>query len=186
MWPASAFGARAVKVDWDAPNGQAASMITMRGLGRIGGCLMAALLWAAPVSGSAPIVSYAKVRADASLLVGSRVVRLYGIHVPPMGRTCRAILRPARCGSHAVLALDFKIRGFVRCSPVYRNRDRSVTALCRNRGVDLGAYLIERGWAVARPDAPFEYQVLERIARERSMGVWGLTGVAIAPASGPR
>jgi endonuclease YncB( thermonuclease family) len=86
-----------------------------------------------------------------------------------------------RCATHAVLALDFKIRGFVRCRPVYRNRDRSVTALCHNRGVDLGAYLIERGWAVARPDGPFEYQVLERIARERRMGVWGLTGVAIAP-----
>ncbi len=150
-------------------------------MGLIGGCLLAASLWAGPVFGAASLVSYAKVRADASLKVGSRVVRLYGIHVPPMGRTCRSNLRPARCASHAVLALDFKIRGFVRCKPVYRNRDRSVTALCRNRGVDLGAYLIERGWAVARPDGPFEYQVLERIARERNMGVWGLTGVAIAP-----
>jgi len=155
-------------------------------MGLIGGCLLAASLWAGPVFGSAPLVSYAKVRPDASLLVGSRVVRLYGIHVPPMGRTCRGNLRPVRCGSHAMLALDFKIRGFVRCWQVYRNRDRSMTALCRNRGVDLGAYLIERGWAVARPDAPFEYQVLERIARERSMGVWGLTGVAIAPSPGPQ
>jgi endonuclease YncB( thermonuclease family) len=155
-------------------------------MGLIGGCLLAASLWAGPVSGSATLVSYAKVRPDASLLVGSRVVRLYGIYVPPMGRTCRGNLRPARCATHAVLALDFKIRGFVRCKPVYRNRDRSVTALCRNRGVDLGAYLIERGWAVARPDGPFEYQVLERIARERSMGVWGMTGLAIAPAPSPR
>lgn len=156
-------------------------MITRSAMGLAGGWLLATLLWAGPVFGSATLESYAKVRPDASLLVGSRVVRLYGIYVPPMGRTCRANLRPARCASHAVLALDFKIRGFVRCKPVYRNRDRSVTALCRNRGVDLGAYLIERGWAVARPDGPFEYQVLERIARERSMGVWGLTGVAIAP-----
>lgn len=186
MWPAAAFGARAVKVDWDARHGQAVRMITKRATGWIGGCLLAASLWAGPVFGSASLVSYAKVRADASLLVGSRVVRLYGIYVPPMGRTCRGNLRPVRCATHAVLALDFKIRGFVRCRPVYRNRDRSVTALCRNRGVDLGAYLIERGWAVARPDGPFEYRVLERIARQRSMGVWGLTGVAIAPSSSPR
>ncbi len=34
---------------------------------------------------------------------------------------------------------------------------------------------------LARPDGPFEYQVLERIARQRNMGIWGLTGVAIAP-----
>jgi endonuclease YncB( thermonuclease family) len=150
-------------------------------MGLMGGCLLAASLWMGPVYGSVSLVSYAQVRADASLLVGSRVVRLYGIYVPPMGRTCRANLRPVRCATHAVLALDFKIRGFVKCRQVYRNRDRSVTALCRNRGVDLGAYLIERGWAVARPDGPFAYRVLERIARERGMGVWGLTGVAIAP-----
>ena len=152
----------------------------------VGGCLLAALLWLVPTAGSASLTSFAKVRPDASLLVGSRVVRLYGIHVPSMGRTCRTNLRPVRCGSHAVLALDFKIRGFVQCRRVHRNRDRSVTALCRNRGVDLGAYLIERGWAVARPDAPFEYRVLERIARERGMGVWGMTGIALASPSAAR
>ena len=136
--------------------------------------------WLITWPASAAIVSYADVRADASLRVGSRVVRLYGIHVPRLGRTCRTTIRPARCGSRAVLALDFKIRGFVRCEPVHRHRDRSVTALCTNRGVDLAAYLVERGWAVARPDGPFEYQVLERIARARHIGMWGMTGTAIA------
>lgn len=186
MWPAAAFGARTVKVDWDARHGQAVRMITKRATGWIGGCLLAASLWAGPVFGSASLVSYAKVRADASLLVGSRVVRLYGIYVPPMGRTCRGNLRPVRCATHAVLALDFKIRGFVHCQQVLRHRDRSITALCRNKGVDLSAYLIERGWAVALPDGPFEYQVLERIARARSMGVWGMHGIAINSSSGSR
>lgn len=161
-------------------------LAAMRGLGLAGSCLVAALSWVGAAHGSAPLVSYAQVRPDASLLVGSRVVRLYGIYIPPMGRTCRSNVRPARCGSHAMLALDFKIRGFVRCWQVYRNRDRSVTALCRNRGVDLAAYLVERGWAVARPDGPFEYRVLERIARNRSMGVWGLSGIAIASPPGTR
>ena len=45
--------------------------------------------------------------------------------------------------------------------------------------MDLGAYLIERGWAVASPEGPFEYQVLEKIARERRMGVWGMHGLAV-------
>jgi endonuclease YncB( thermonuclease family) len=91
-----------------------------------------------------------------------------------------------KCGSNAALALDFKIRGFVHCQQVQRHRDRSITALCRNKGVDLSAYLIQRGWAVALPDGPFAYQVLERIARARSMGVWGMHGIAIASSSGPR
>ena len=152
----------------------------------ISGCLLAALAWFAMPEASAALVSYAKVRADATLLVGSRVVRLYGIYVPGREYTCRTNLRPVKCGSNAVLALDFKIRGFVHCQQVQRHRDRSITALCRNKGVDLSAYLIERGWAVALPDGPFEYQVLERIARERNMGVWGMHGIAVAPSSGPR
>ena len=40
-------------------------------------------------------------------------------------------------------------------------------------GEDLSAYLLEQGWAVALPDAPFEYQTLEKIARSRGFGVWG-------------
>jgi endonuclease YncB( thermonuclease family) len=142
--------------------------------------LLAALTWLPTAAAAPQLVSYASVRPDATLLVGSRVVRLYGIYVPPMGRICRTNLRPVKCGSNAVLALDFKIRGFVRCKPVYKHRDRSVTALCRNRGVDLSAYLVERGWAVALPGGPFEYQVLERIARKRSMGVWGMHGIVVA------
>ena len=143
--------------------------------------LLAALGWPLAASAAAKLVSYAQVRPDATLLVGSRVVRLYGIYVPPSEYTCRSFLRPVKCGSNAVLALDFKIRGFVHCEPVAKHRDRSITALCRNRGVDLGAYLIERGWAVALPNGPFEYQVLEKIARERNMGVWGFHGVVVSP-----
>lgn len=143
-------------------------------------CLLAALTWPGVVIGATKkLVSYAMVRPDATLLVSSRVVRLYGIYVPPSGRTCRANLRPVKCGSNAVLALEFKIRGFVHCETLHKHADRSITALCRNRGVDLGAYLIERGWAVASPEGPFEYQVLEKIARERRMGVWGMHGLAV-------
>ncbi len=150
------------------------------------GCLLAALTGLAVPAASATLESYANVRPDATLLVGPQLVRLYGIYVPRTGRTCRSNLRPVRCGSNAVLALDFKIRGFVHCRQVRRYRDRSITAVCRNKGVDLSAYLIERGWAVALPGAPFEYQVLERIARERNMGVWGMHGVAVASSSGRR
>ncbi len=144
------------------------------------GFLLVALAWLAVPAASAALISYAKVRPDATLVVGSRLVRLYGIYIPPAGRTCRPNLRPVKCGSNAALALDFKIRGFVHCQRVHRHRDRSITALCRNKGVDLSAYLIERGWAVALPNGPFEYRILEKIARNRGMGIWGMHGIAMA------
>jgi endonuclease YncB( thermonuclease family) len=47
-------------------------------------------------------------------------------------------------------------------------------AVCEAGDEDLAAELLRQGWAVALQDAPFEYQALEKIARNRAIGVWGL------------
>ena len=143
---------------------------------------LAALLALAATIGraEADIVSYAIIQDDGSLRVRSRTIRLYGIYIPQTGRVCRTSIRPVRCGSEAVLALHFRIQGFVRCKPVTRNRDRSIFAVCYVDGrgsvlepdEDLGAYLLRQGLAVARPEAPFEYVALERIARAQRRGIW--------------
>jgi len=125
--------------------------------------------------------SYASVEEDGSLQVGTRKVHLYGIYIPPTGQHCRTFVSPPVCGSRATLALEFKIQGFVHCREKSRNRDRSVNAICHvkrtnaSAGEDLGAYLIQQGWAMARPQAPFEYHALEKIARQQSAGIWGFT-----------
>lgn len=125
------------------------------------------------------IESYATVRDDATLEVSNKHIRLHGIHVPETGQTCRTHIQPPRCSPRAALALDFKIQGFVHCVEKVRYTDGSIGAVCRVgrtyhwEGEDLGAYLLREGWAVATPDAPFEYKVLEDIARTRGRGVWG-------------
>ncbi len=143
--------------------------------------LAAAVLPPAAPAGSS-IESYATVNDDATLQVRHKHIRLFGIHVPATSRYCRTTLRPARCAPRAALALDFKIRGFVECHPVRRHADRSISARCYNDGEDLGAYLIDRGWAVAAPGAPFEYTVIEKIARQHHRGVWGFNVDVIQPA----
>ncbi len=128
---------------------------------------------------TADIRSYAFVRPDATLTVRGKTIRLYGVYVPHTGQYCDTLLRPSRCGSRAAIALDRKIQGFVHCFEQKVFRDRSIAAICyvkRTRfhaGQDLGAYLISQGWAVAAPDAPFEYIVQERIARIGRRGIWG-------------
>ncbi len=78
------------------------------------------------------------------------------------------------------MALDFKIDGFVRCEIMSELDEGGLVGWCRvkasrfNEGEDLSAYLLEQGWAVAFPDAPFEYQTLEKIAQSRRFGVWGI------------
>ena len=137
--------------------------------------LVAPLGMARPALAAAEVVSYALVQPDASLKVSGRLYRLYGIYIPPSGQVCQRNVRPPLCGTRAAVALENKIQGFVACRPIQRNRDRSIDAFCRTRfqGEDLGGYLISQGWALALPDAPFEYRALERIARSRGLGVWG-------------
>jgi endonuclease YncB( thermonuclease family) len=45
--------------------------------------------------------------------------------------------------------------------------------------VDLGAYLIREGWAVALPQAPFAYHTYQEIAKVNRRGVWGFQADSI-------
>ncbi|MBK1700012.1 thermonuclease family protein [Thiococcus pfennigii] len=141
--------------------------------------LVVATLSFAASAAARELVGHAHVRDDGSLRIRERVVHLYGLYIPETSRQCREWIRPVRCAERAVLALDFIVRGFVHCAPQFERADGSLEAICHvdrtsfDPGTDLGAYLIEQGWALARPEAPFEYQALERIARARGRGVWG-------------
>ncbi len=144
--------------------------------------VLASILFAllASAASARELNSWAQVNQDGTLRVSGKTVHLLGIYIPDTDRTCNTNKRPPVCGTRAALALDFKIDGFVRCDIHGRNNDGSVVGWCRvnassfDEGEDLSAYLLERGWAVALPDAPFEYQTLEKIARSRSVGVWGI------------
>jgi endonuclease YncB( thermonuclease family) len=128
----------------------------------------------------AELAGYAIVRGGSLLQIQGRIVYLHGIYIPPTGQTCRTRVRPIRCSSRAALALDDKVRGLVRCAVQHQYADGSLSGFCSVDGrsvldadIDLGAWLIQQGWAVAAPGAPFEYGVLENIARTRGQGVWG-------------
>ncbi|MGR8921322.1 MAG: thermonuclease family protein [Gammaproteobacteria bacterium] len=136
-----------------------------------------ALAWPAA---AADISGLARVRADGSLELRGRTVVLWGIHIPRTHDDCLAHRRPLRCGQAASLALEQLIEGFVRCEPRARLDHRFVAARCVanyghfDDGVDLAAYLLNRGWAVASRDAPAGYHLHEAVARNAGLGIWGL------------
>jgi endonuclease YncB( thermonuclease family) len=164
---------------WQAHHVQHARLSTVAVLaGMALGVLIA--LGFSVVASASDIVSYAIVQDDGSLRVQGRTIRLFGVYLPPTERGCRSDFRPPLCGNRSVRALKVKIRGFVRCAPQAALADRSLSAVCYVDGdsstdppVDLGAWLIEQGLAVAGPGAPFEYQTLQRIAEVNRRGVWG-------------
>lgn len=121
------------------------------------------------------ISGFAFVQEDGALRISNTLVRLYGIYIPPTEQSCYTFIRPVPCGPRAILALDFKISGdFVHCVPRYARPDGSVIASCSVGNEDLSEWMLQRGWAVALPDAPFEYAAMEKIARARGIGVWGI------------
>ena len=143
--------------------------------------LLAALLCTPAGAGAAELHSYAIVQDDASLRIRNTTVHLYGIHIPETGQHCRTYIRPVICGSRAVLALEFRIQGFVRCDILARHHGGSATGRCFVGDEDLSAYLLSQGWALALPDAPFQYHALERIARHQHRGVWGFSADHVQP-----
>ncbi|MDX6748712.1 hypothetical protein SH611_02715 [Geminicoccaceae bacterium 1502E] len=116
---------------------------------------------------------------DGALVVDGRRIRLHGILIPLIERTCRRALPPVRCGWKPVLVLDSMVEGFVHCTPVARLRDGTMSAVCTVEGErigepreDLAARMLLEGWALAGEDAPGAYRALERLAESREAGLW--------------
>ena len=142
--------------------------------------LLAGLLLATPVAAT-EIAGLARVNDDATLTVAQRQIGLFGVLVPHGREDCAAYGQPVDCGTAVVEALRRKLDGVVRCEAL-EQADGTTRGRCRvaatgyARGLDLGAWLLEQGLAAALDDAPVEYHVLERLARDTGRGLWGMTG----------
>lgn len=119
-------------------------------------------------------------QADGTLRIDGRTIRLFGIQIPLLERTCRTVIRPPSCGAKAVLVLAGKVDGFVRCEIVRTAAGGVLEGICGIRGDDLfaprrdlAALMLQEGFAFAGPEAPPEYVALERLAQSRALGLWG-------------
>lgn len=121
------------------------------------------------------ISGFASMQDDGLLKISGYRIHLYGIYIPATEQTCYTFVRPVPCGSRGSLALNFKIEGdFVHCTQRMRHADDSITASCTLGNEDLSEWMLQKGWAVALPDAPFHYAALEKIAQSRGIGIWGV------------
>lgn len=157
----------------------------MRNASRLAHMLYAFLLGPIPLHaiGAPDISSFAFVHEDGSLTISGQRIHLYGVYIPPTDRTCTTFVQPMPCGTRASLALEFRISGdFVHCSVRNRNADGSLIASCTANGEDLSEWMLQRGWAVALPDAPFQYAAMEKIARAKGIGIWGIPVDRVRPA----
>jgi endonuclease YncB( thermonuclease family) len=112
----------------------------------------------------------AQVTDGDTIRIGEARIRLKGVDAPEMDQRCSRSGRAYACGETARRALIDLVSGeTVRCRAAGRDRYRRILARCTVRGHDIGARMVEDGWAVSYGR---DYDSEEARARDRSVGLW--------------
>ena len=101
-------------------------------------------------------------------------IRLQSVDAPEAGQYCTlADSQPWRCGQTAALKLhDFIGNKTVTCEQQGKDRYRRIVAVCSAAGQDLGAWLVENGWALAYERYGKAYVEHQKRAEAAKVGIW--------------
>ena len=136
------------------------------------GVLTAAFI-APPGAAQSPRIGIASVTDGDTLEIHGRRIRLHGIDAPESGQFCEMNGTMYRCGQQAALALSDKIgRAIIRCEQRDVDRYKRIVAVCRLGDVDLNAWMVRQGWAVAYRRYSRDYVGEEGAARSAKAGIW--------------
>jgi len=140
--------------------------------------LLTILLSATPATANELNGVASVIDGDTVEIRGTRI-RLHGIDAPESGQLCTRLFGQSwRCGQQAALALSDRIgRRSVIC--VARDTDRygRTIAVCSQGGVDLNAWMVAEGWAVAYRRYSLDYASAETDARRAGRNIWSATFV---------
>ena len=148
---------------------------SLAGLLLLAGLAFAAWVWLPAPAATVPLVhvidgdSLTVRQEDAPL-----TIRLTGIDAVEYRQDCSRIGANWPCGREARAALEkLAGRGTLHCELAAKDHYGRTLATCRTAafpdGIDLGAEMVQQGWAVAMSDA---YIVEEAEAQARQRGIW--------------
>jgi endonuclease YncB( thermonuclease family) len=108
-----------------------------------------------------------------TIRIGDTRIRLHGIDAPEAKQTCTTDGKEWRCGQEATNALaSIVVEHQVSCSQRDVDRYKRIVAICRAGSVDLNAWMVGEGWAVAYRRYSADYVRDEEEARGRKAGLW--------------
>jgi endonuclease YncB( thermonuclease family) len=116
-----------------------------------------------------------------TLVVEGQPMRLFGVDAFELQQTCLDRSgEPWHCGVAAKAALAELVEDqAIACTVIDDAADDAYLARCTVRDeVDLGAYLVRAGLALADRDVADDYVPLEQSAKAAAAGAWGGTFVA--------
>ena len=102
------------------------------------------------------------------------IVKLYGVAAPDLDQTCANKNGASyNCGQQAALWLQSWITNNpVTCKVMSQNKDGNMVAACTLGQYDIGAALVNAGWAVADPRETDIYLPYEQNAQSKGNGLW--------------
>ncbi|WP_318269760.1 thermonuclease family protein [Salinisphaera orenii] len=141
------------------------------------GFLLVACLFCAAVAVTASAQSFRgepRIVDGDTIEIGGQDFRFHGIDAPESGQRC---LRPDGrlwpCGKRATEALADRIGDrSVRCEQTDKDHYGRIVAVCYADNIDLNAWLVRQGWALAYREYSTDYVDEERAAKRRELGVW--------------
>jgi endonuclease YncB( thermonuclease family) len=135
--------------------------------------LFLALSMASPASADS-LVGRASVMDADTVEVARQRIRLHAVDAPESSQLCRtAAGKDYRCGQVAALALaDFIGARNVSCRQTDTDRYQRIVAVCSVGGVDINAWLVENGHALAYRQYGRDYVDHEDRARAAGRGIW--------------
>jgi endonuclease YncB( thermonuclease family) len=108
-----------------------------------------------------------------TIRIGNTRIRFHGIDAPEAKQTCTADGKEWRCGQEATNALvDIVGEHWVSCSQRDRDRYGRIVAVCRVGAINLNAWMVGQGWAVAYRRFSMDYVQDEGEAKQERKGLW--------------
>jgi len=105
--------------------------------------------------------------------INNKRIRLYGIDAPESSQRCNTNGELWPCGRRSAFALDKIVSGkLIKC--LVQDTDRYGRAVCKcYRGtLDINAYMVRQGWAVAYEKYSRDYVFQQEHAKENKLGIW--------------
>ena len=134
-----------------------------------------AALWLPPPAAAEQLTGRPQILDGDTLAINGQVLRLHGLDAPEADQTCTRAGSPNRCGDLAAFALAGLVEShWLTCNPVTAGSTSPLPVVCRlggPKGIDLGAALVESGWALAIPGNP-TYAAHQDSARAAGRGLW--------------
>jgi endonuclease YncB( thermonuclease family) len=141
------------------------------------------LLTTSPALAKEEVFGIPRVIDGDTIVVNGTRIRLFGIDAPESKQSCTTAGKDYECGTASTNALVEKIGSApVRCAVKRKDMYGRSVAICRldppkgakigEEGLDLNAWLVQEGWAVAYKRYSKAYVPLEAQAQEERKGIW--------------